>query len=425
MKKILIVDDNKTILRSLELVILDYMRHYSESVEVVLAKSYEEANKIMRLLHSDLYIAVVDMHLPDCKAGQVAQLTSAHKIPTIILSDSEDEVLKELLTKRYILDVVKKSEPNSMKYIATYVHQIIRNSDICALVVDDSALYRKALVSDLEKIRINVLEAASAEEALEILGSAKKPIKLILTDYQMPGLNGIEFTVKLRLNYEKDELVILALSDTDDDALLAKFMKVGANDFIFKPHKFQELNVRINANLDLLDLFERTKDLANRDYLTGSYNRRFFYESAKAILDKNRRKEMAVAVAMLDIDNFKKINDTYGHDVGDVAIKEIARILNKHLRASDLVARFGGEEYAILLEDIPLKDCEALFEKIRRCFEENKIAYSGVQFSYTVSIGVVYAKNYHIDQLLKCSDEALYEAKEGGRNRVVITSDSC
>jgi len=122
----------------------------------------------------------------------------------------------------------------------------------------------------------------------------------------------------------------------------------------------------------------------------------------------------------LDIDHFKNVNDTYGHDVGDVAIKEIAVILNRTLRSSDLVARFGGEEYCILLEDISREDMQLLFEKIRKNFEANEIMAGNATLKYTVSLGIAYGKSTDINVLIKVSDDALYEAKDTGRNKVVI-----
>ena len=391
-----------------------------ENIEILVADSYTQANNIIRRNSGTIYAAIVDLGLPDCTDGKAALLTSSHKIPTIIFTSSEDKELKELLVKKDILDYIKKGAPNSLKYAASFIKKIIRNYDTTALVVDDSKLSRKTFRDDLEKLHINVLEAEDGKEALEIVKSTEEKISLVLTDYNMPNMDGIELTMKLRELYDKDTLAIVALSATEESSALAEFIKAGANDFLAKPHKFEELNVRVQSNLDILELFQKTKDLANKDFLTGSYNRRYFFDASEAIVDKNVRKNQDIAVATLDIDHFKNVNDTYGHDVGDVAIKEIATILNKSIRTSDLVARFGGEEYCILLEDISLEDTQVLFEKIRLNFEENVISINDISLKYTVSLGVAYGKSKDIDEMLKISDEALYEAKESGRNRVVI-----
>ena len=421
MKKILLIDDSKTILDALEGEILRCITGKClNDFEILKAKSFTEASKIIRKEHKEISAAVVDLNLPDCKSGQAVLLTSSHKIPSIVLTTVDDDNVKALLLKKDVLDYTKKDSFNSIKYVANFVKKILRNYQTTALVVDDSQIFRDAFRTDLEKLRINVLEAKNGREALEIMDNPDADISLVLTDYNMPEIDGIELTIKLRQKYDKDTLSIIALSTSDDVNVLADFIKEGANDFISKPHKFEELNVRVHSNLDTLDLFKQTKDLANKDFLTGSYNRRYFFEAGHAIIDKNKRKDTEVAIATLDIDLFKKINDTYGHDVGDVAIQEMASILEKSLRVSDLVARFGGEEYCILLEGISRNDTQALFEKIRGNFENNEVVVDEISLKYTVSIGIAYGKCDDINALLKVSDEALYEAKDTGRNKTIM-----
>ena len=416
MKKILLIDDSKTILNSLRTEIFDTI----EDVEVLLATSFTEASNLVRRNSNSIFAAVVDLNLPDCKPGQAVLLTSSHNIPTIIFTSSEDDSLKSLLLKKDVLDYIKKESYHSIQYAVNFVKKMIRNSTITALVVDDSALFRTAFKNDLQKLHINVIEASDGMEALKIIKTHEEKISLVLTDYNMPVLDGIGLTLRLRVKYNKDSLSIIALSASEEEYVLSDFIKAGANDFITKPHKFEELNVRVNSNLDILDLFQTTKDLANKDYLTGSYNRRYFFETSAAILNKSSRKDEDIAVATLDIDHFKNVNDTYGHDIGDIAIKEIATILNANLRVSDLVARFGGEEYCILLENISAEDTYMLFEKIRFSFEKNEIKIDDLTLKYTVSLGIAFGKSKDINKMLKISDEALYEAKETGRNRVVI-----
>ncbi len=416
MKKILLIDDSKTILNILTIEINKVVKN----IEILTAKSYKEAKSLLLLHQNEIFIAIVDLNLPDCKSGDAVDLTSSYKIPTIILTGSEDKSLKSLLLKKDVLDYIKKDSPKSIEYAANFIKKMIRNYNTTALVVDDSMVFRKAFRRDLEKLHIKVLEAKDGAEALEIIANSDKNISLVLTDYNMPIIDGIELTIRLRELYDKDTLSIIALSASEDEGILSAFIKAGANDFVSKPHKFTELTVRVNSNLDTIDLFTRAKDLANKDYLTGSFNRRYFFDVGEAIISKNTRKEKEVAVAILDIDNFKKVNDTYGHDVGDVAIREIAVILNKTLRTSDLVARFGGEEYCILLEDITLEDTKELFEKIRLSFENNTIQIKDLSLKYTVSFGIAYGINKNIEEMIKISDEALYEAKESGRNKVVV-----
>ena len=417
MKKILVIEDDVTIANSL----IQEIEKSIEDVEIFLAHTFEEANKIIRQNQKNISVAVVERELAECDIGKAVMLTSSHSIPTIVLSSSEDTEFQQLLHKKNILDSVTKKSKHCISYIVDFLKKTLRYYDKTILVVDDSKLFRDAFREDLEKLHINVLEATDGVEALEIMNSRDgDDVSIVLTDYNMPNMDGIELTQKLRENYQKDRLSIIAISATEDEEALTNFIKAGANDFLSKPHKFTEMSVRIDANLDLLELFQKAQDLANKDFLTGAYNRRYFFEASKAILDKNHHKNKDIAVATIDIDKFKNINDAYGHDIGDVAIKEVLCVLGKRLRDSDLLARFGGEEFCILLEDISLENTKMLFENIRKMFEENEISIDGIIIKYTVSIGIAYGKSTDIDDMLKVSDEALYEAKNGGRNRVII-----
>ena len=177
----------------------------------------------------------------------------------------------------------------------------------------------------------------------------------------------------------------------------------------------------------LVYLYKKSKRLNQKlklqtieDYMTGAYNRRYFFEVAEAIFSKAKRKNSKIAVVMIDIDDFKAINDTYGHDIGDIAIIEVKKILEKNLRRYDLFARFGGEEFCVLLDDISKEDVEKLFEKIRKEFEENEISKENITFSYTVSFGIVYGLLDSLHSMIKLADEAVYKSKEEGKNRVSL-----
>lgn len=255
MKKILLIDNSPTILKTLEFAISSNLN----KIEILLAHNYTEASNIIRHNRGDIYVAVVDLCLPDCSDGKAVLLTSSHNIPTIVLSGSIDNNLKTLMLKKDVLDFVDKNSKNSIKYVTEFVKKMIRNYDTTALVVDDSKLFRKAFRDDLEKLHINVLEASDGKEAIDVIKTTDKQISLILTDYNMPNMDGIELTHHLREKYDKDTLSIIAISATDNKHALAEFIKAGANDFITKPHSFEELNVRIHSNLDVLDLFQKNK----------------------------------------------------------------------------------------------------------------------------------------------------------------------
>jgi diguanylate cyclase (GGDEF)-like protein len=236
----------------------------------------------------------------------------------------------------------------------------------------------------------------------------------------MDKMDGMELVFNLRDTYGKDELGIIVLSASDSFEIPIQFLRIGSNDYITKPYNEIEVITRVNSNLETLELFQQTKDLANKDFLTGLYNRRFFFEYGNKIFEKAQRKNEHLAVVMCDIDKFKSINDTYGHDVGDVAICEVARILSTSLRSTDLIARFGGEEFCIVLEKMSLTQTQNLLETIRAKFESNQLSVGDISLNFTASLGVCYGLRSDLESMIKSADEALYFCKNNGRNQVKI-----
>ena len=416
MKKVLIVDDSKTILSLLETELSKLT-----NVEAYFAQDYKSAMKLIRLHQGMFHAAILDINLPDAPNGEVIKLARSNKIPSIVLSGMINEDLKASILKYDIIELIQKSDTTSIKFAVKTLYRILNNYDTSVLIVDDSSTYRQILRSFLEKIHLNIFEACDGEEALSILED-NNSISIVITDYEMPKINGLDLCIKIRETRKKDQLSIIAISSVTKEEIIGKFLRFGANDFIHKPFTYDEVVTRINSNLEILDLFAQVKDMANKDFLTGMFNRRYFFDAGKQIFHKNKRKHLPIAVAMLDIDNFKRINDTYGHDVGDDAIKEVHKILTKNLRTSDLVARFGGEEFCVILDDIEEMHVHFVFENIRKAFEKNIIISHGYEISYTVSIGIYYGILDSLDAMVQASDKALYEAKEQGRNQIILNS---
>lgn len=417
-KNILVVDDSKVVRK---LVNNALSKCDNMDTNLIMAESYAETELLIK--KHNFHVAILDVHLPDAQDGEVIDLLIEQNVPVVVLTGGINQSTKNIILNKNIVEYVTKSNPQSINYIVAAVRRILKNYNTYVLLVDDSKSMRMMTKLSLEALHLNVIEASNAEEAIDIIENSKKYIPLVLTDYEMPGMDGMELTLQLRQKYSKDRLSIIAISGHEDSKIATNFLRHGANDFIKKPFTNEEFSVRINANLELIELFRQSKETASKDFLTGMYNRRFFFESGNSIADKAKRKILPVAVAMLDIDFFKIINDTYGHDIGDIAIQEVAKILEVHLRQSDLISRFGGEEFCILMEDISIEDLAEKLEKVRKAFEENKIVKDLISFSYTVSIGVAYGTYKSLEAMVSASDEALYEAKESGRNKVIIKTN--
>jgi len=262
MKKVLIVDDSETILSLLKTEI-----KFHESIDPYYATSYKEAMYLIREHRGKFHAALLDLNLPDAPNGEIVKLANANKIPAVILSASINEELKNDVMKKDVVDFILKDDPASIKFAVNAILRTLKNYDTTILVVDDSQLYRQTLRESLSRIHLNILEAEDGVQALEMI--QKHPnISLVITDYEMPNMTGTELTYNLRKEYLKDELAIIAMSSLTREDVVSSFLRFGANDFINKPFTHNEVITRINSNLELIDLFQTIKDLANKDPLS-------------------------------------------------------------------------------------------------------------------------------------------------------------
>ena len=407
--QILLVISNLKLKKALE----SYIVSEFESVEIIKVGSFIEAKEVISF-NPLIELAIVDFGL----ASGVLKMTQKAMIPTILLSKEGTLNTKEIVKKYNIIDYVSSKSHNFLRHVLFSMKRIIKHHDVNILVVDDSKLHLKTLTDILKEQRFSVFSARDGKEAFEMILEKKVDFSIVMTDYHMPKMDGLELTFEIRKLYGKDELSIIVLSVSNDWETITDFIRMGANDYITKPYTQIEVTTRLNANLEILDLFKKSKELANKDFLTGAYNRRYFFEVGENMLLKAKRADKKLALAMLDIDHFKKINDTYGHDVGDFALKKTVEIFKSNIRAFDLMARVGGEEFCILLEDISLEDTKIFLEKIRSIFEKNVFKALDCDISFTISIGVRYGLDENLDIMLKKADEQLYISKESGRNRV-------
>jgi len=300
------------------------------------------------------------------------------------------------------------------------------------LVVDDDSALRRLLEHLLGQQGFAVHTATDGRHGFaEAL--AWHP-DIVITDILMPNKDGIELTRKLRASELGQALYIIVLTILDDEDKLAEAFAAGADDYIPKPLKPRTLLARVSAgsrivrlqkalaqrNLELSAALRRAEMNALTDALTGLPNRRYIVERMEQECAAAERSDRRLSLLMLDIDHFKRINDTHGHAAGDAVLVEIARRIEQTKRLSDVAARFGGEEFVILAVDTPLDAANRLAERLRAAIAATPIEANGLRLDVTVSIGVAEkaVDCNNLDILLKAADGALYRAKAGGRNRV-------
>jgi diguanylate cyclase (GGDEF)-like protein len=412
--RILIVEDNKTLAK----LIAKKVEHALD-MEVDVAYSLGEAK--LFLARYKYFITLLDINLPDAPDGEIVDYVLAKKHRVIVLSANIDKEFRAQMLEKNIIDYVNKGGTGDINYIIQMIERLRKNKKHKVLVVDDSMVFRKQMQNMLENMFFEVITVAHGEEALGML-QAKPDISLVITDYNMPVMNGLDLTYEIRQTYSKDELCILALSGNEDTEISALFLKHGANDYIKKPFSKEEFSVRVNNSIEALENIQMIMNYANRDYLTGLYNRRYFFQAMSEYVDDVKESGERFAVAMIDIDHFKQVNDTYGHDVGDKVIVTLADILRSSTSPRDVVARFGGEEFCVVLKNINRFSAFDILERIRTEVEHYTFSVDKErEIHFTISIGAVVHNNHDsLEESLNEADMMLYKAKNSGRNQVVF-----
>ena len=387
------------------------------NAEVTVAYSRAEARRHLDQPDQVFDFAMVDIVLPDSDKGEVVDDVLSQGIPTVVFTGGISPELRENLLKKPIVDYVLKNSPSSLNYLFNLMERLVKNTKTHVLVVDDSRSYRMFVKTLLERYRLIVHEADGAESAMNILASNPQ-IQLALVDQNMPKVTGVELIKRIRITRGPESLGIIGLSSNKNANLSVQFIKYGANDFLPKDFRHEELFCRVSQNLNMLDMLRQLNTAASTDFLTGLHNRNHFFNIGGQHLGLQNQNQRSLLVAMLDLDHFKEVNDTYGHDVGDIVLKRVADCLRAHVSEDDIVARIGGEEFALILQSIEPENTAHYFESLREDIASIFVECAGQRVPVSCSIGVVGAFGNTLEPILKRADELLYVAKKNGRNRV-------
>ncbi len=293
------------------------------------------------------------------------------------------------------------------------------------LIVDDTKINIDILIELLDDT-YDVIVSLSAKRALEIVDETH--IDIILLDILMPDVSGYDVCRILKTKDNTKNIPVIFITANTDEESIDLAYQVGGIDYITKPFKALELLARVKTQLNMQNLLEELEQshrelklLASQDHMTKLYNRRYFADISVSILDLAKRNNKQFSVLMLDIDKFKRINDTYGHHIGDEVIIALANVLKSTNRKSDIACRFGGEEFLILLPETDLAGAKIIGEKLRKLVEELTVKVEDQNIGFTISIGVAeinLEKETDLEAVIQRADEGLYKAKESGRNRV-------
>lgn len=447
--RILVVDDIEANVRLLE------AKLTAEYYEVLTA--YEGPTALAKAASEKPDIVLLDVMMPGMDGFQVCRLLKddpeTRHIPIVLvtaLDGRSDRILgleagaDEFLTKP-IDDVMLFSRVRSLTRLKMVIDELRereasgRRMGVIAgasarlggtggriLIVDDNERQAERIASELSIEHRPIVES-DPEKALI---SAKGPVDLIIVNATARTFDGLRFTAQIRSDEATRHLPILAVIDFDERPRLVKALDLGVSDILPKPIDPQELAARARTQIKrkrytdyLRDNLDHSLELAVTDQLTGLHNRRYMTGQLDALVKRAVLGGDPVSTLLIDIDFFKRINDSYGHDVGDEVLREFAVRLASNVRAIDIPCRFGGEEFVVVMPDTKLEDAERIAERIRRHVAGSPFRVMGGSelLSVTISIGVAatLGESDKPELLLKRADEGVYEAKAQGRNKVI------
>ncbi|MEA3383660.1 MAG: response regulator [Campylobacterota bacterium] len=413
---ILIVDDSKTITNSLK-----YSIESKLGLKVYTAFSMKECADLILKHKGKFTLALLDYNLPDAQNGEIITFIKKFKIPTILLTGSVLSKDHEVFKNDNLIDYIIKNGSYAIDYTVSVVKRFSANDKVEVLVVDDSKTFAFKMEQLCKKYNLKTIVAHSGERALELLPQ-RADIKLILVDYMMPGMDGLQLTQELRKKYKKDEVAIIALSGTSEKEIVASFLKYGANDFLYKDFSDEEFFARVNNNLDVVELFSHTQDKAKKDYMTGLFNKAYFLNEAKVLYERAYEKKELLAVIIIEIDEFNVLCDSYGHDIGDDAIKMISKILTSYFNEDSIVARFGSDQFCVILKNRPYAELTQMFDELQEIVKSSTLMINNIQHNISISIGANVNLLQSVEDMMESADDALFKAQQNGKDQYKINS---
>jgi two-component system, cell cycle response regulator len=398
----------------------------------ITVQCFEKAKTALAMLEKEgADIICTAMQLPDMDGlALCSQLRAADAIrlkPILLIASEETTRPMHQMLQAGVTEVFQRTELNQLAvYLSDYVQQHWRKKRRHGhiLYVEESDALALLTGEFLRSLGYKVEHGRTAEAALEIFTQAK--FDLVLTDSMLEGkLTGIMLIRELRkLPGRFGEVPVLAMSGFDDPRRKVDLLHAGASDYLAKPALEEELAVRVGnlvSNRQLLDKVRRQQaqlhELAMRDQLTGLYNRHYLMDSGPKILRQANRQKYPVSMIIVDIDHFKQINDTHGHTIGDLVISRVAKLLRRFSREEDLAARFGGEEFVLLLPYCGDTDAMVKAEILRR--EIELLNHDGIHLTASFGVTPIPAGQASaFESVFEQADKAVYLAKQNGRNRI-------
>ena len=413
-KRMLLVEDSRMFAT-----VLKHGLEKAHGVEVTHCASLEGLRHAVEAGEGSYALAVLDLNLPDAPNCEALEYVLSQNIAAIVFTGSFNNSTREDILCRQVVDCVIKSQPDSIAHVISLVDRALTNSKTNVLVVDPDAASQAALLAQLRQQQFCVTAASSGTEALHLLDT-RDCFDLVVTDFALPDMPAYRLLAELRQRYGEDTLGVIALASAEDRQHAARFLQCGGTEFIPKPFLTDEFNSRVFQVANIQKRIQALHGIAARDYLTDIYNRRYFFQHGPRLVEQCLRRGETTSIAILDIDHFKRLNDTYGHEVGDLVLKAVSKRLRGLVGEEHLLARLGGEEFGVLFNGLDVTAAGDFCEMLRQDLAQAKVVADDEELSVTVSIGLATIEGLEtFENYLNAADQFLYMAKYDGRNRIV------
>lgn len=396
----------------------EQLRHFGYRVQI--CRTAEACAQTVRTEQPDVLILFSELSPAEVAAAKTVQAAIQSPLQTqLIVISATDRFETRLEAVRIgahgffcmpldALQVIDKIEQLAEKFRTMPSYHV--------LIIDDDEILMKFYNNALERAGIVATSVSNPRDALEVI--ANQSVDLVLIDFLMPHCSGQELASIIRQHEKFVSMPIIFMSARDDVENLLRDTGLGIDDFLVKPITSENL---VSVVRSRAQRSAELKALMARDSFTGLLNHGHFMDMLSIELVQSQRYHMQSAYAIIDIDHFKAVNDTYGHVAGDHVIKSLARMLQQRLRRSDVIGRCGGEEFGIIMPDCDLHNASLIVESMRLQFENLNFKIDGKPITVTFSAGLtILATHKDVDSLIKAADNALYDAKRQGRNRLII-----
>lgn len=364
-------------------------------------------------------VAIVDLCLADAPHGETLDHVLGRNIPAIVFSGYTSDARRESVLASGAAELVYKNSPRSLDNLVDAIERVLSQA-LPKILIIDSAEGLSPVAEAIGTRLFDVTLCATEPEALAVLDGANGAIELVVVRDDLARSGGYAMLDTLTQRFGEHAVRVVGFTDEPPSDAVSRFLNAGGHDFLQLPMSVADIVGRLKHTLAMHRQIQSLQRMASRDYLTDMLNRRYFFDRGPKLVDMCLRQQAPVCTALLDIDHFKRLNDTYGHEVGDLVLKAVSRKLLQIVgEKQHLPARIGGEEFALLLTHMTIEQAYGFCERIRIELSNTRVAIDEEEISVTVSMGLAsISESETFDNYLNAADQYLYLAKHSGRNRV-------